>query len=155
MSIRFPESNVRPMGRQARGVIGMRMDAKDYVIGVSLAKDEMTVLSVTENGYGKRTKVSEYRLQHRGGSGVINIKTSDRNGSVVGMLTVDDRDEIVLVATNGIVIRSAVKDIRTIGRNTQGVKLMAPTEGAKVSAAARAVGSSKEDDLTGGEEAAE
>jgi len=151
MSIRFPESDVRPMGRQAHGVIGIRLEKDDRVIGVSLAKDDMTVLSVTENGYGKRTLVSEYRLQHRGGSGVINIKTSDRNGSVVGMLTVDDRDEIVLAATNGIVIRSAVKDIRTIGRNTQGVKLMSPTEGAKVSAAARAVGSSREDDITGGE----
>jgi DNA gyrase subunit A len=82
---------------------------------------------------------------------VINIKTSERNGNVIGMLTVDDKDEIVLAATNGIVIRSAVKDIRTIGRNTQGVKLMSPTEGAKVSAAARAVGSSKEDALTGSE----
>ena len=86
-----------------------------------------------------------------GGSGVINIKTSDRNGNVVGMMTVDDRDEIVLIATNGIVIRSAVKDIRTIGRNTQGVKLMTPTEGAKVSAAARAVGGEREDDVTGPE----
>jgi len=151
MSIRFPESDVRPMGRQAHGVIGIRLEKGDLVIGVSLAKDDMTVLSVTENGYGKRTLVSEYRLQHRGGSGVINIKTSERNGNVIGMLTVDDRDEIVLAATNGIVIRSAVKDIRTIGRNTQGVKLMSPTEGAKVSAAARAVGSSKEDEMTGGE----
>ncbi len=151
MSIRFPESDVRPMGRQAHGVIGIRLEKDDKVIGVSLAKDDMTVLSVTENGYGKRTLVSEYRLQHRGGSGVINIKTSERNGSVIGMLTVDDKDEVVLAATNGIVIRSAVKDIRTIGRNTQGVKLMSPTEGAKVSAAARAVGSSKEDEMTGGE----
>ena len=149
MSIRFPESDVRPMGRQAHGVIGIRLEKGDLVIGVSLAKDDMTVLSVTENGYGKRTLVSEYRLQHRGGSGVINIKTSERNGNVIGMLTVDDKDEIVLAATNGIVIRSSVKDIRTIGRNTQGVKLMSPTEGAKVSAAARAVGSSKEEDLTG------
>jgi len=154
MSIRFPESDVRPMGRQAHGVIGIRLEKGDKVIGVSLAKDEMTVLSVTENGYGKRTLVSEYRLQHRGGSGVINIKTSERNGNVIGMLTVDDRDELVLAATNGIVIRSAVKDIRTIGRNTQGVKLMSPTDGAKVSAAARAVGSSKEEDLTGPDDGA-
>ncbi len=152
MSIRFPESDVRPMGRTAHGVIGIRLEKGDRVIGVSLAKDEMTVLSVTENGYGKRTLVSEYRLQHRGGSGVINIKTTERNGNVIGMLTVDDRDELVLAATNGIVIRSAVKDIRAIGRNTQGVKLMSPTEGAKVSAAARAVGSSKEEDLTGPDE---
>lgn len=148
MSIRFPEKDVRPMGRTARGVIGIRLEKGDYVTGVSLAHDDLTVLSITENGFGKRTKVGEYRMQHRGGSGVINIKTTDRNGNVVGMLTVDDNDEIVLVATDGVVIRTAVKDLRTIGRNTQGVKVMTPQAGAKVSAVARAVAEEKEDALT-------
>ncbi len=148
MAIRFPEKDVRPMGRTARGVIGIRLDKGDYVVGVSLAHDDLTVLSVTENGFGKRTKVGEYRMQHRGGSGVINIKTTDRNGNVVGMLTVDDDDEIVLVATDGVVIRTAVKDIRTIGRNTQGVKIMTPQPGAKVSAVARALAEQKEDAMT-------
>ncbi|HPO14372.1 MAG TPA: DNA gyrase subunit A [Candidatus Hydrogenedentes bacterium] len=148
MAIRFPEKDVRPMGRTARGVIGIRLDKDDYVVGVSLAHDDLTVLSVTENGYGKRTKVGEYRMQHRGGSGVINIKTTDRNGNVVGMLTVDDDDEIVLVATDGVVIRTAVKDIRTIGRNTQGVKVMTPQPGAKVSAVARALAEQKEEAMT-------
>jgi len=148
MAIRFPEKDVRPMGRTARGVIGIRLDEGDVVVDVSLAGDDMTVLSVTENGFGKRTKVGEYRLQHRGGSGIINIKTTERNGDVVGMLTVDDRDEMVVVSTGGIVIRMAVKDIRTIGRNTQGVKIMTPTEGAKVSAVARAVAEEKEDEVT-------
>lgn len=148
MAIRFPEKDVRPMGRTARGVIGIRLADDDYVIGVSLAHDDMTVLSVSENGYGKRTQVGEYRLQHRGGQGIINIKTTERNGNVVGMLTVDDRDEIVLVSTDGVVIRTAVKDIRTIGRNTQGVTVMKPNPGAKVSAVARAVAASKEDDVT-------
>ena len=148
MAIRFPEKDVRSMGRNARGVIGIRLQEGDYVIGVSLAEDDKTVLSVTENGYGKRTQVGEYRLQHRGGQGIINIKTSDRNGNVIGMLTVDDRDEIVLVATDGVVIRTAVKDIRTIGRNTQGVKIMKPSEGAIVSAVAKAVGESKEEEMT-------
>ena len=148
MAIRFPEKDVRPMGRTARGVIGIRLDEGDVVVDVSLAGDDMTVLSVTENGFGKRTKVGEYRLQHRGGSGIINIKTTERNGDVVGMLTVDDRDEIVVVSTDGIVIRMAVKDIRTIGRNTQGVKIMTPTEGAKVSAVARAVAEEEEDEVT-------
>lgn len=148
MSIRFPEKDVRPMGRTARGVIGVRLQKEDYVVGVSLAHDDRTVLSVSENGYGKRTKVGDYRLQHRGGRGIINIKTTARNGNVVGMITVSDHDEIVLVATNGIVIRSSVKDIRTIGRNTQGVKLMSPTGGAKVSAVARAVGDTAEEQVT-------
>ncbi len=148
MAIRFPEKDVRSMGRTARGVIGIRLDDDDAVIGVSIAHDDMTVLSVTENGFGKRTEVGEYRLQHRGGQGIINIKTSERNGNVVGMLTVDDRDEIVVVSTDGIVIRTAVKDIRTIGRNTQGVKVMAPTPGAKVSAVARAFGEAKEEEVT-------
>ena len=107
--------------------------------------NDMTVLSVTENGFGKRTKVGEYRLQHRGGSGIINIKTSARNGSVIGMMTVKDKDDIVLISTAGIVIRSSVKGIRTIGRNTQGVKLMATKNNAKVSAVARAV--AEDDDV--------
>ncbi|MBI2432564.1 MAG: DNA gyrase subunit A [Candidatus Hydrogenedentes bacterium] len=148
MAIRFPEKDVRPMGRTARGVIGIRLDKNDYVVGVSLARDEMTVLSVTENGFGKRTKVGEYRLQHRGGQGIINIKTTDRNGNVVGMLTVDDDDEIVVVATDGVVIRMAVRDMRAIGRNTQGVKVMTPSPGAKVSAVACALAEKKEDEAT-------
>jgi DNA gyrase subunit A len=123
---------------------------------MSLAADESTVLTVTENGYGKRTKVGEYRLQHRGGQGIINIKTSERNGLVVGMLTVDDDDEIVLVSTDGIVMRCEVKGIRTIGRNTQGVTVMKPNAGAKVSAVAKAVADTKEEritDVPAGEEA--
>lgn len=148
MAIRFPEKDVRPMGRTARGVIGIRMEKNDYVVGVSLAQDDLTVLSITENGFGKRTKVGEYRLQHRGGSGIINIKTTDRNGKVVGMLTVDDEDEIVLVATDGIIIRTPVKDLRVIGRNTQGVKVMTPQPGAKVSAVARAIADEKEAAVT-------
>ena len=148
LAIRFPEKDVRPMGRTARGVIGIRLQSGDFVVGVSLAEDEKTVLSVTENGYGKRTKVGEYRLQHRGGQGIINIKTTERNGNVVAMLTVDDDDEIVMVSTDGTIIRTGVHGISTIGRNTQGVKLMKPQEGAVVSAVARAVGEKKEEDTT-------
>ena len=147
MAIRFPETDARPMGRTARGVIGIRLADDDYVVGMSLARDESTVLSITENGYGKRTQVGEYRLQHRGGSGIINIKTSDRNGNVVSMMTVDDGDELVLVATDGIVIRTSIKDIRTIGRNTQGVRIMKPQEGAVVSAVAKAVADEQEDEV--------
>ncbi len=154
-AIRFPEKDVRSMGRTARGVVGIRMEEGDSVIGMSLAADDSTVLTVTEHGFGKRTQVGEYRLQHRGGQGIINIKTSERNGEVVGMLTVDDDDEIVLVSTDGIIMRCEVKGIRTIGRNTQGVKVMAPRPGAKVSAVAKAVAETKEQQITeaqGGEE---
>ena len=149
MAIRFPEKDVRPMGRTARGVIGINLDGDDdYVVGVSLAHDDRTVLTVTENGYGKRTQVGEYRLQHRGGKGVINIKTTERNGMVVGMLTVDDDDEIVMVSTKGVVIRTPVEDIRTIGRNTQGVRVMRPGDDATVSAVARALAEKKEEAVT-------
>ncbi|MCK5863205.1 MAG: DNA gyrase subunit A [Candidatus Hydrogenedentes bacterium] len=148
LAIRFPEKDVRSMGRTARGVIGIRLHENDYVVGVSLAEDDKTVLSTTENGFGKRTKVGEYRLQHRGGQGIINIKTSARNGNVIAMLTVDDDDEIVLVATDGVVIRTGVKSIRAIGRNTQGVKIMTPQKGAVVSAVARALGERKEEAAT-------
>ncbi|HOC68692.1 MAG TPA: DNA gyrase subunit A [Candidatus Hydrogenedentes bacterium] len=148
LAIRFPEKDVRPMGRTARGVIGIRLQTGDFVVGVSLAEDEKTVLSVTENGFGKRTKVGEYRLQHRGGQGIINIKTTERNGNVVAMLTVDDDDEIVMVSTDGTIIRTGVAGISTIGRNTQGVKLMKPQPGAVVSAVARALGEKKEEVAT-------
>jgi len=148
MAIRFPEKDVRPMGRTAHGVIGIRLGKDDRVIGMSLAKDETTVLSVTENGFGKRTAVKEYRLQHRGGRGIINIRTTDRNGNVVGMLTVDDQDDIMVVGTDGIIIRTPVKGIRTIGRNTQGVKIMARSGGGKVSAIAQTVAEEKEQQVT-------
>jgi DNA gyrase subunit A len=147
-AIRFPETDVRSMGRTAGGVIGIRLAKDDRVVGMSVAGEDTTVLTVTENGFGKRTTVSEYRIQHRGGSGIINIKTTERNGRVVGMLTVADDDEVVLVATDGVVMRMGVKDLRKIGRNTQGVKLMVPSEGAKVSAVARAIPEAKEDRIT-------
>lgn len=148
LAIRFPETDVRPMGRTARGVIGIRLQSGDYVVGVSLAEEDKTVLSVTENGYGKRTHIREYRLQHRGGQGIINMKTTEKKGDVVAMLTVDDDDDIVLVSTDGTVIRTGVAGIRPIGRNTQGVKIMSPQPGAKVSAVARALGEKKEEDAT-------
>lgn len=147
LAIRFPEKDVRAMGRQAHGVKGIDLDNEDRVIGVSLAKDDMTVLSVCENGRGKRTEVGEYRVQHRGGKGIINIKTQV-NGPVIGMLTVDDLDEIVVVRMDGKLIRVPVADMRAIGRNTQGVWIMKTTDDAKIVAIARAVGASKEDAMT-------
>jgi DNA gyrase subunit A len=139
LAIRFPEKDVRPMGRTAQGVVGIRLDEDDYVVGVSIAKDNLTVLTVTENGYGKRTEVKEYRIQHRGGKGIINIQTQERNGEVVAMLSVSDDEDIVAVATDGKLLRIPVKSTRVIGRNTKGVQLMHLREGAKIASVDRTI----------------
>jgi DNA gyrase subunit A len=113
------------MGRTATGVRGIRFVGDDRIVGMVAATDESeTLLIVTENGYGKRTALEEYRLQGRGGRGVIAIKTSSRNGIVVAVKMVSDNDELIIISSNGMVTRMAVSDIRTIGRNTQGVRLM-------------------------------
>ena len=125
LSIRFNEGEVRRMGRTAAGVRGIRLAQDDFVVGMVAAADESeSVLVVTENGYGKRTLLANYRLQGRAGKGVIAIKTSTRNGPVVAMKMVSNDDELIIVNSNGMVTRMAVNDIRTIGRNTQGVRLM-------------------------------
>ena len=126
LSIRFNEAEVRNMGRTAAGVRGIRLDDEDFVVGmVSAADERLTLLVVTENGYGKRTSLNEYRLQGRAGKGVIAIKTSSRNGTVVAVKMVSNDDELIFISSNGMVTRIPVSDIRTIGRNTQGVRLMA------------------------------
>ena len=125
VSIRFNEDEVRSMGRTATGVRGIRLEKDDFVVGMVAAADEgKTLLIVTENGYGKRTLLADYRLQGRSGKGVIAIKTSTRNGPVVAVKMVSDSDELIIVSSNGMITRMAVNDIRTIGRNTQGVRLM-------------------------------
>jgi DNA gyrase subunit A len=124
MSIRFPESDVRSMGRTAGGVRGIMLREGDEVVGMDVLKPGGTILSVTEQGYGKRTEVDEYRVQSRGGVGIINIQTSERNGKVVGVLQVTDDDELMLITQQGKILRMASKDIRTIGRATQGVRLI-------------------------------
>ena len=136
-SIRFHESDVRPTGRTAQGVLGMRMDKKDRVVGLEVLSYGQTLFTVTENGYGKRTSIDVYPVQKRGGKGVITIKTSERNGQVIGMLLVDDEDDIMLVTNSGKIIRMAVKDISVISRNTQGVKLISVESDEQVVAAAR------------------
>ncbi len=124
-SIRFNEAEVRKLGRATMGVRGIRLEQDDFVVGMVAAVDEgETVLIVTENGYGKRTLLANYRLQGRAGKGVIAIKTSTRNGPIVAMKMVAEDDELIIVSSNGMVTRMAVNDIRTIGRNTQGVRLM-------------------------------
>lgn len=131
MSIHFHESDVRPMGRLAAGVKGISLAKDDKVIGVVVLKNEDSILTVTENGYGKRTKVSEYKLQNRGGKGVFAIKTSERNGYVIGALQVYDNDQVMIIANSGKVIRMPMDTIRIIGRNTQGVRLINLSEDEK------------------------
>ncbi|MBD3181961.1 DNA gyrase subunit A [Candidatus Poribacteria bacterium] len=125
MSIRFSEKDVRSTGRTSKGVKGINLREDDYVIGMEIAKTKGTLLVVTEKGFGKRTDVSEYRVQGRAGKGIIAIRTSIRNGPVVGVKSVMDSDELIVMTTRGMVIRLPIKDIRPIGRNTQGVRLIA------------------------------
>jgi len=128
-AIRFSETNVRPMGRTARGVRGIRMQPGERMISQIIVTGESQVLTVTEHGYGKRTDVSEYSAQGRGGRGVISIRTSERNGSVVGAILVTDADEIMLISNGGTLVRTAVDQISVLGRNTQGVRLIRVAEG--------------------------
>jgi len=137
MSIRFHESNVRPMGRASQGVRGMRLEDDDVIVGMEVLTNGKTLMTITENGYGKRTSVDEYPIQKRGGKGVITIKTTERNGMVVAILLVTDEDDIMLMTDRGKIIRMPVKDVSVIGRNTQGVRLIAMDPGERVVSAAR------------------
>jgi DNA gyrase subunit A len=134
-AVRFAEDEVRPMGRQATGVRGMRLpeDGSQRVVAMVVAKDESkTVLTATEHGYGKRTPISEYTKHGRGGQGLIAIQTSERNGALVGAVLVEDADEVMLISTGGVLIRTKVAQIREQGRSTQGVTLIALGEGEKL-----------------------
>ncbi len=123
-SIRFDEKQIRETGRVTRGVKGITLNKGDRVVGMEIVNNEATILVVSENGYGKRTYFEQYRSQTRGGKGVITLKTNDRNGVVVGVMSVGDTDEIMLISQSGKAIRMKVKDISVIGRNTQGVRLI-------------------------------
>jgi DNA gyrase subunit A len=131
-AIRFKETQVRSMGRTARGVRSMTVGKDDAIIGMEAIGEGATILTVTENGYGKRTDSSEYRIQGRRGMGIITIKTTERNGDVVGMKEVADHDEVMLITNQGTIIRMKIKGISVIGRNTQGVRLINVEKGEKV-----------------------
>ena len=139
MAIRFKETDVRSMGRVATGVRGIRLRKGDVVVGMSLVDPNATLLTLCENGYGKRTEFDEYRLQGRGGQGIINIRTTDRNGKVVSMLTVRDGGELMLITQVGQIVRIGIdsKSIRPIGRATQGVRIIRLNENDKLVAVAR------------------
>jgi DNA gyrase subunit A len=139
-AIRFNETDVRSTGRGARGVRGIRLIGDDYVVGMGIVKEDATLLTITENGFGKRTQFDEYRKMNRGGQGVITIISNIRNGLVVDIKSIDDRDELMVTTSKGIIIRVPVSDIRVQGRNTQGVKIMKMKGEDKVMAVARVVG---------------
>ena len=135
-SIRFKESDVRPMGRGAAGVRGIKLPSGHEVIGLSIMRDGL-ILTATENGYGKRTPVNDFPVQGRGGQGVIAIQTSERNGDTVGATLVADDDEVMLISSNGTLVRTAVDDISVMGRNTQGVRLIRVGSGQRLVGLAR------------------
>lgn len=135
MAIRFQEDQVRPMGRGARGVTGIRFEGDDKVVSLTVLSgsvvategeqpEELTLLTVCENGYGKRTEVVEYRAQNRGGKGLIDIQTEGRNGPVIEVLAVRSSTGIMLITSGGKIIRTSAKSVSVIGRNTRGVKLI-------------------------------
>ena len=129
MAIRFEETDVRPMGRTAYGVRGITLRDDDEVVAMEVVREGGTLLTVAQNGYGKRTELDEYRLQSRGGVGIINIQTSDRNGKVVGIAYVHDDDELMIISQQGMILRMRAGDVRSIGRATQGVRLIEMEEG--------------------------
>jgi DNA gyrase subunit A len=149
MSIRFSEEEMRDQGRDTVGVWGIRPEAKDYVVGAALVNNEAMLLVAGENGLGKRTKFEEYRLQSRGGKGVITMKTTERTGGVAGALTVRDGDELMLITDKGKMVRTRVAEIRETGRNAQGVKLIDTREGEILSGIAPVVANEDEEPVEG------
>ncbi len=158
-AIKFNEKGIRAMGRSAQGVRGISLGKKDKVVGMVKVVPEGTLLSVTEKGYGKRTEFGEYRLQSRGGSGVINLKVVDKNGNVVGIKSVKELDEIMLISQQGMIVRVAVAGISSVGRAAQGVKVISLKSGDRLTSVASVVakenGDSEEGDDEGEEEGPE
>ncbi len=147
MAIRFPESDMRPMGRNAMGVKSIELDGGDAVVAMSIVEEGALVLSITELGYGKRTELAEYRVQSRGGKGIKAMNLTAKVGQLAGQLLVHDDEDILLITDDGTVIRMPVSDISVLGRNTQGVRLMRVDEGCRVVCVARA--EAEEEDLDG------
>ncbi|HOA92760.1 MAG TPA: DNA gyrase subunit A [Quisquiliibacterium sp.] len=146
-AVRFDENDVRPLGRDTRGVRGMTLDEGQQVIAMLVAGDEQqSVLTATENGFGKRTPIAEYTRHGRGTKGMIAIQTSERNGKVVAAVLVETRDEIMLITTGGVLVRTRVSEIREMGRATQGVTLISVDEGTRLTGVQRVVESDSEDD---------
>lgn len=147
-AIRFNEKDVRDMGRTATGVRGVRLGKGDKVVGLLVIRRPGTsVLVVTDKGYGKRSDINDYRITHRGGKGVITVKTTDKVGKMISMMEVVDKDELVIISTQGMVIKQSIKDIRIMGRNTQGVRVIRLNEGDSIADIARVI--SEEEEVEG------
>jgi len=136
-AIHFPENQIREMGRTARGIRGIKISKEDKVVGMEVVAPHTQILTVTANGYGKRTQASEYRIQNRGGSGIFTVKRTPKTGDVIGIKTVADEDELMLISNKGKIIRLRAVDIPVQGRSTQGVRLITLEEGERVVAVAR------------------
>ena len=153
-AVRFDENDVRPMGRQARGVRGMQLEDGQQVISLLVAGDEsQSVLTATENGFGKRTNIAEYTRHGRGTKGMIAIQQSERNGKVVAATLVREDDEIMLITDRGVLVRTRVAEIREMGRATQGVTLIALDDGAQLIGLQRIVENDASDDAPDAEAA--
>ena len=145
-SIRFKEEQVRPTGRGTFGVVGMKLDPEDKVVSMEILSLGADILTVAEGGYGKRTAMDEYRLQSRGGKGIITMKTTDKTGRVIGVQLVTEDDQLMMITNIGKIIRLRIKDIRVIGRNTQGVRLIELEESERVVSVARLAEKEEEDE---------
>jgi len=147
LAIRFNESDVREMGRTATGVRGIRLGADDIVIGFLVVRSASTLLVVTDKGFGKRSEIDDYRITRRGGKGVITVRTGEKNGNLISIKEINDKDELVIITNSGMVIRQGVKKIRVMGRATQGVKLINLKEGDSIADVAKVV--SEEEGING------
>lgn len=145
MAIRFNETDARPIGRVSQGVKGIELDEEDFVIGMEVCTDNTTLLVVTENGFGKRTELDEYKVQTRGGKGVLTYRITEKTGKSIGMLLVSEEDDIMLISSDGSIIRMKVNEISILGRATQGVTLMRMSEGNNVVSVARMVNEESEE----------
>ncbi|MBU2446240.1 MAG: DNA gyrase subunit A [Bacteroidetes bacterium] len=139
MAIRFGETDVRDMGRNAAGVKAVKLNKLDRVVGMIVSKRKASVLVVTEQGFGKRTEIDEYRITRRGGKGVRTLKTSEKNGKMVSIRELEDNDDLVIITSKGMIIRQHAKDLRLMGRNTQGVRLIKLNQNDKIAAIARVI----------------
>ncbi|HEY1233411.1 MAG TPA: DNA gyrase C-terminal beta-propeller domain-containing protein, partial [Candidatus Binatia bacterium] len=146
-SIRFKEEQVRPTGRGTFGVVGMKLEPKDKVVSMEILSLGADILTVAEGGFGKRTEMDEYRLQSRGGKGIITMKTTEKTGRVIGVQLVGPDDQLMLITNTGKIIRLRINDIRVIGRNTQGVRLIELEEGERVVSLARLAEKEEEDEV--------
>jgi DNA gyrase subunit A len=146
-AIRFNEKDVRNMGRTATGVRGVRVGKGDKVVGLLVIRRNDTILVVTEKGYGKRSDINDYRITRRGGKGVITVKTTEKVGKMIALMEVIDTDELVIITSHGMVIRQSVKNLRVMGRNTQGVRVIRLKDDDSIADIAKVLSEEQEEEI--------